>query len=303
MAMYYNAATNVGGYQLSDALRTVYSSLIMFAAQPVERFVQFSEIREELGVSPGLTMQFLKYNSLGDAQDLTELTSMAVEALVTSTVSITVAEVGHAVGVTELLLQSAFTDVMADASHALGLSFARKEDSDLRNTVLGVTNVKYGGQKGSRGAIVAADAMSTTLVKDQSECLSSLNVPKVGGEFFVDFIHPHQARDLRDDDHWVSAQEYAGSRAIFLGECGMYEDVIFIETTQMPVLTGSGSGADDVYQSVLIGDLLYGYAISLPVEMRDNGVEDFGRKHSLCYYTIYGSGLLNSSFGCRGETS
>jgi len=303
MATNYNAATDVGGYQLSDALRTVYSSLIMFAAQPVERFVQFAEIREELGVSPGLTMQFLKYNSLADAQDLTELTDMEVEALVSSTVSITVSEKGHAVGVSELLLQSAFTDVMADGAHALGLSFAKKEDSDLRNTVLGVSNVKYGGQKASRALVTTTNIMSTTLVKDGVEVLSSLNVPKVGGEFFVAFIHPHQARDLRDDDDWTSAQEYAGSRAIFLGECGMFEDTIFIETTQMPILTGSGSGADDVYQAVMIGDMLYGYAISLPVEMRDNGVQDFGRKHAIAWYSVYGSGLLNSTFGCRMETS
>jgi len=295
-------AAGVGDYQLTDAIRTVYSSLIMFAAMPVERFVQFAEIREELGVSPGLTIQFLKYNALDDAEDLVEQTDMEVEALVSSTASITVAEKGKAVGVTELLLQAAFTDVMADAAQALGLNFAKKEDSDLRDRVLQCGNVKYSDAE-SRGAIESTDYFSTTLIKDGTEALASLNVPKVGGEFWVCFIHPHQARRLRDDDDWVAANRYAGSRAIFLGECGMYEDTIFIETTQMPKLTGSGSGEADIYQGVLIGDMLYGYGISLPVEMRDAGVLDFGRKHAIAWYSIYGSGLLNSTFGCRLESA
>jgi len=308
MANAYTSAV-VGAYALTNAIRTVYSSLIMFSAQPVERFVQFAEVREELGISPGLVIQFLKYNALTDATDLTELTDMEVEPLVSSYVQITVGEKGHAVGITELLLQSSFTDVMADASVALGHNFAKKEDTDLRDVVLGVGNVQYGYDQSTppvaaagRTSLTDSHKFSTALIKDGAEVLSSANVPKVGGEFWVCFVHPHQARGLRDDSHWVSANEYAGSRAIFLGECGMYEDTVFIETTQMPILTGSGSGGDNVYQAVMIGDMLYGYAISMPVELRDNGVQDFGRKHALAWYSIYGAALLNSDFGCRLET-
>jgi N4-gp56 family major capsid protein len=300
--------TSVGGtYALTDAIRTVYSSLIMLSAQPVMRFSQFAEIRQELGVSPGLTIQFLKYANLSDASDLTEETDMTVESLVSSTVSVTVTEKGHAVGITEKLLQSAFTDVMADASQMLGINYARKEDTDLRDVVLGVTNTEYGYNGTSaataRAEITSDHVFTTSLVKDGAEVLASSDVPKVGGEFWVCFIHPHQARKLRDDTYWRSANEYAGSRAIFLGECGMYEDTIFIETTQIPTLTGSGSGGANVYRGVMFGDMLYALAISLPVELRDNGVQDFGRKHSLAWYSIFGSGLLNSTYGCVLETA
>ena len=40
-----------------------------------------------------------------------------------------------------------------------------------------------------------------------------------------------------------------------------------------------------------------------PVEMRDNGVEDFGRKHSLAWYTIMGCGLVQEERVVRGESS
>lgn len=311
MATLYSTvgADSGDGVQLSNVIRTVYSSLIMFAAQPVERFAQFAEVREELGIVPGKTIQFLKYSGLSDAEDLAETTDMTVENLSTSTCSITVTEKGKAVGVSEYLLQTAFTDVMADASALLGHNFGKKEDTDLRDTVLACGNVKYAWTAGTDGAaadgrssLIATDVFDTRLIKDSVELLNTNDAPKVGGEFWVCFIHPHQARGLRDDSAWISANQYAGSRPIFLGECGMYEDVIFIETTQMPILTGSGSGSANVYQGLMFGDMAYGYAVSLPVELRDNGVQDFNRKHALAWYSIYGSAILQDDFLVRLET-
>ena len=59
----------------------------------------------------------------------------------------------------------------------------------------------------------------------------------------------------------------------------------------------------DVYQAVLFGDAYYGIAWSLPVELRDNGTEDFGRKRSLAWYAIFGVGLLHNDYGVVIETA
>ena len=50
--------------------------------------------------------------------------------------------------------------------------------------------------------------------------------------------------------------------------------------------------ADVLYNAVLFGDNAVGNAISLPVEMRDNGITDFGREHGLAWYSIWGTGRL-----------
>ena len=42
----------------------------------------------------------------------------------------------------------------------------------------------------------------------------------------------------------------------------------------------------------MIGDNAFGHAISLPVELRDGGVLDFGREHALAWYSIYGFGAI-----------
>ncbi|MEU5425180.1 hypothetical protein AB0H73_06180 [Streptomyces olivoreticuli] len=52
------------------------------------------------------------------------------------------------------------------------------------------------------------------------------------------------------------------------------DDVIFVETTQVKQIQNAASKI--VYQSSLIGDNSFGHAISLPVELRDGGVLDFG---------------------------
>ena len=45
----------------------------------------------------------------------------------------------------------------------------------------------------------------------------------------------------------------------------------------------------------MLGDNAFGHAISLPVELRDGGVLDFGREHALAWYSIWGFGLITDS--------
>ena len=50
--------------------------------------------------------------------------------------------------------------------------------------------------------------------------------------------------------------------------------------------------ANPLYRALVIGDNAAGHAISLPVELRDGGVLDFGREHALAWYSIFGLGLI-----------
>jgi N4-gp56 family major capsid protein len=56
--------------------------------------------------------------------------------------------------------------------------------------------------------------------------------------------------------------------------------------------TGSGAG---VFEAIMLGDNAFGHAISLPVELRDGGVLDFGREHALAWYSIWGWGVITDS--------
>lgn len=320
------AAVN-GGTPFTDAVRTVYSKEIEFKALPVMRFFQFATVKTELGVEPGLTISMLTYDNLTMGGALTENTKLTTQALSGSTKQITVKEYGNAVSVSELLVQSSFDDIMASATTLLGRDYAMVLDCELRDTALTGTNVVYATKKD--GTVVtkrldldATSIMKVSTVKDAIEILSTNNAPKaVGGNYWICFVHPHQSRGLRDDPAWINASNYGAPEQLFTGEIGRIDDCRFIETTLMSngaaavgdpaykadlvkgAASGAGNLAVNVYKAVVFGDAYFGIATSLPVELRDNGVEDFGRTRSLAWYSIFGVGKLHDQYGVVVETA
>ena len=280
---------------LSQAVLTVYSKDIMFHAQPVLRYAQFATKKTELGVTPGLKITFMRYNNLDLGGALEEDTPMGTQALTASQVHIEVKEYGNAVKVSELLLQSSFDDVLASGARLLGLDYAKVVDIMFRDVVLASPNVYYAGDVADREALAdnsdGKAEFNSAVIQDAVEILETKNVRKFNGDAFICFIHPHQARTLKDDPDFKNAKDYG---AIYAGEIGRVDDVIFISTTQQPVIEVTPSEGDDfkVYQAVMFGDNAYGWAEALPVEMRDGGIEDFGRSHSLAWYSIMGAGII-----------
>ena len=317
------AVTNSGNnVQLTNAVRVVYSKEIEYKALPVMRFLQFANVKTELGVQPGLTIQMLTYDNLKLGGSLVEGTNMQTQALSSSMKSITVEEYGNAVGVSELLLQSSFDDIMAHATNLLSRDYALVVDCELRDTALSGTNVIYartkdGAKVEARENLTEDCLLSVATIKDGVEILATNNAPKYNGTNWICFVHPHQSRGLRDDRAWIEASHYGKPEQLFTGEIGRIDDVIFIETTLMcngaasehdpayksELKKGEGSNQTHVYQSVLFGDKFYAIAFGLPVELRDNGIEDFGRKHGLAWYSIFGTGLLHDEYGVVIETA
>lgn len=327
MKKVYADTMNTTTSPFTDLVRTVYSKEIEFKALPNMRFYQFATVKTELDVEPGLTISMLVYDNLNLGGALTEGTNMVTQALTGSTKQLTVTEYGNAVSVSEKLVQSSFDDIMASATTLLGRDYALVMDCELRDVALSGTNVVYA--KKSDGTVVKARkdlddtcTMKVSSIKDAIEILATNNAPKaVEGAYWLCFVHPHQSRCLRDDPAWINASNYGKPDQLFTGEIGRIDDCRFIETSLMcngavatsdhgydPALKkGAGEteakNAVNVYQAVLFGDAYYGLAISLPVELRDNGVEDFGRKRSLAWYSIFGCGKLHDEYGVVIETA
>ena len=339
---------------LNQAIQTIWSKEILFQAMPILRFEQFAVKKTELGVAPGLRVNFLRYKNFAvDPSPLTEGVRMTTNALTAEQIAITVAEHGYAVAVSELLLNSSFDDVMASASRLLGRHMAQYLDVQARNTLSAATSAVFGYDRsgitggaftnydeGTPGAAIAdLDGnfkLTTGAIKDAALTLAGKNIPRLG-ETYVQFVHPKQSRDLRSNPEFIEVTKYAAPGNFMLGEIGRLYDVVFIETTQVkklavnagyttsslvgapsdqttvPVLSNTGRGqggnpenlteatgyftnatgnAAEVYESIMIGDNAFGHAISLPVELRDGGVLDFGREHALAWYAIWGLGVI-----------
>ena len=340
---------------LSQAIQTIWSKEILFQAMPILRFEQFAVKKTELGVAPGLRVNFLRYKNFAvDPTPLTEGVRMTTNALTAEQIAITVAEHGYAVAVSELLLNASFDDVMASASRLLGRQMAQYLDVQARNTLSAATSAVFGYDRSTvqgvndwynEGTVATQMSdldgnykLSTGAVKDAALTLAGKNIPRLG-ETYVQFVHPKQSRDIRSNPEFIEVTKYAAPGNFMLGEIGRLYDVVFIETTQVKKLavnaayttstavgvpadqysvpvkantapgsggnpesadftaekgyltTATGNGAE-VYESIMIGDNAFGHAISLPVELRDGGVLDFGREHALAWYAIWGLGVI-----------
>ncbi len=339
--------------QLTQAIQQIWSKEILFQAMPILRFEQFAVKKTELGVAPGLQINFLRYNNLGFASALVEGVRMQTNALTAQQFSITVSEHGYALAVSELLLNASFDDVMASASRLLGRNMALYLDKLSRDTLYGATSKIYGedrtnmlsitngtgtfnqyayGTLGtSRASMTGNFHLTPRTVKDAVETLSTKNIPRLG-ETYVAFVHPHQSRRLRDTAEFIEVTKYAAPGNFMLGEIGRLYDTVFIETTQVrrvpngagtnytadtavanpvPAPGGgyvtpdefTGNGSADRYDAIFIGDNAFGHAISLPVELRDGGILDFGREHALAWYSIFGLGLITDQAVVVAETN
>jgi N4-gp56 family major capsid protein len=298
-----SAAVSGGGYvAIPEAVRDFYSREVLFFAQPRLKFLQFAKVKEDLTAVRGKSIVFTKYGNLDGGGELDENQAVNTEGLTTSEIVIPVKEHGNSVEVTEYLLNTSLLDVLGDTSRLLASNMAKILDIQFRDAVLLTTNVVFGNQKADATALADGDGLTTGTVKDAVETLAANNAPRVQGEYYVCMAHPHQLRQLRDDSAWINANTYLGRRQLYLGEVGMYEGVVFIETTQMPKMDTAtteakyaGFAATNGYEAVIFGENAYAWAVALPVEMRDDGVKELGRKHRIGWYGIWGSGIIEES--------
>jgi N4-gp56 family major capsid protein len=391
----YGVSPSSGSTLLSPAIQTIWSKEILFQAMPVLRFEQFAVKKTELGVMPGLTVNFMRYNNLPiPSGPLVEGIRMKTYGISAQQYRITVAEQGFAVAISELLLNASFDDVMASASRLLGRNMAQYMDSEARTSIQSASSAVYGYKKPttitsgygiyekgtqangvttgttplSGGTVADPFAFTPAAVKDAVLELSSKNIPRLG-ETYVCFIHPAQSRQIRDTPEFMEVTKYAAPGNFMLGEIGRLYDVVFIETTQIdaaiepppkvletyadqtslldfrtatelgalgavgdpepdyvdpgypsgnagavpeanmlpgttatpgwdarwPASYDGIAGSVQHFEALMLGDNAFGHAISLPVELRDGGVLDFGREHALAWYSIWGFGLITDS--------
>jgi N4-gp56 family major capsid protein len=322
----------------------IYSIQALHEARGVMMYEAFANRRLDLTAGPGQTIKFVTYADITRGGQLTEGTSLSTKSISSSVKSISVTEWGNAISVSEKALQLSFDELMTESAMLLGRDYAITRDLYLRDQLVsGFSNTIYAGGNSAQANVAADDIMTVEDVHNAVLELQTNNVPKFNNDYYVCFVHPRQASYLRRDTQWVNANHYKNeARAIFKGEIGRYEDVIFIASTnqgngaagslgsqgadnaaaqvQAALLqntapgyellldgnathgagdstAGGGSAGIDLYRATMFGDQAYALADALPVELRDNGVEDFGRQHSLAWYSIFGAGVLNESHG------
>lgn len=187
------------------------------------------------------------------------------EQLITKDFSVTVNLIRNAVrlhgSLTEQKTQIALRTAAKDA---LKVWLAEKNEKDTFAALTAsptTGRVIYAGKRTSEATVTATDVFTTDIIS-AARRKAMLATPKIrpvnvkGKNYYVMVIDSYQARDLKNDEKWLAAQQHANLRGednpIFTGALGVYDGVILHEHENV-VRTATGASGAYVGHALLLG--------------------------------------------------
>jgi len=277
----------------------IYSRELIMEQIPRLHFRRFVVEKMEAGLQPGKRIKFISLDELPDGGELPdEDVPIPKNKISGGEVFITLKEFGNAAEFSRKAENFSIRDLMQDATTLLGRDFAKTQDRDLRDAHLSTLNkwfsIAAGATGGSTGVVAANfDSVSLAGIVERAH---DLNLPKMErgtDQFYVFVGTPHQIRTMRESPGWLDARRYVDPTDQMNGEAGRLNDVVFLQTTQMPILVGAGASSADVHRGILIGMNAVGLGESIPMELIPDPIEDFGRKQAIAWYSIWGASIVN----------
>lgn len=231
------------GYTLDPGLKEYYDTDLLENSRDKRYFAQFG-LRQALPKNKGKTMEWRKWDTLPPAmRALQEGVAPHGRKLGETYVRKTITQHGDFVRKSDVLDLHFVDDVGLAATEELGSAAAQTQDLLIRNELLTGTNVMVADEVTSSG--VTANTLrwklkgKAYLTSDMvAQCVTKLEadkVPELDGRYYVCVIHPYCAYDIRRDEDWVKAHEYAAVEEIFNGEIGELHNCRFIKTTNAKV--------------------------------------------------------------------
>ncbi|MCI6225802.1 MAG: N4-gp56 family major capsid protein [Clostridiales bacterium] len=244
--MFADANTQTTG-GLSAEMKTYYGMELLENAKPQLVHNQFAATKP-LPVGGGKTVEWRKFGSFDKAlTPLTEGVTPDGSGISVSYITKELAQYGDYTTVSDMLDLTAIDDVVLEITDRHGNNMGLTLDTVTRNEIQQGNQVIYapvlnaeGTQTAvtSRTALTPACKMTSELVAKAATQLKKMNAPTFDGKY-VCIIHPSVAFDLRQDEAWIAAHQYAAATELFSGEIGELHGVRFIENTVAPILGGS----------------------------------------------------------------
>ena len=195
----------------------------------------------------GKTVEWRKFGSFDKAlTPLTEGVTPDGSGISVSYITKELAQYGDYTTVSDMLDLTAIDDVVLEITDRHGNNMGLTLDTVTRNEIQQGNQVIYapvlnaeGTQTAvtSRTALTPACKMTSELVAKAATQLKKMNAPTFDGKY-VCIIHPSVAFDLRQDEAWIAAHQYAAATELFSGEIGELHGVRFVETTEAKIFCG-----------------------------------------------------------------
>ena len=249
--MFADANTQTTG-GLSAEMKTYYGMELLENAKPQLVHNQFAATKP-LPVGGGKTVEWRKFGSFDKAlTPLTEGVTPDGSGISVSYITKELAQYGDYTTVSDMLDLTAIDDVVLEITDRHGNNMGLTLDTVTRNEIQQGNQVIYapvlnadGTQTAvtSRTALTPACKMTSELVAKAATQLKKMNAPTFDGKY-VCIIHPSVAFDLRQDEAWIAAHQYAAATELFSGEIGELHGVRFVETTEAKIYRGGDLAKD-----------------------------------------------------------
>ena len=292
---------SMGGYMYSETL----SKVLRMSVQPLVKFRQFADVKDAAVQSKGKGDAF-HWNIYSDvaAQGTTilETNTMPETNFTITQGTMTITEYGNSVPYTGKLDDLSIHPVKEiigkvlknDAKKAFDIA----AEAQFKLTPLYV--VPTGGTSTSavtlttNGTATATNnvAMGKDHIKAIVDLMKERNIPAYMADDYVSLAHPTTFRKLKNDLEAVHQYTDAGFQMILNGEIGRYENVRFVEQTNIAKAGFSSAQSNWAY---FFGADTVAEGIAVPEEMRGKIPGDYGRSRGVAWYYIGGFGLVQTA--------
>ena len=260
-----------GGDDLSPLNKTFYDTELLDNARDQLIFAQLGR-KQALPKNHGRTVEWRKWNTLGRVGQLTEAVIPTGKKLGMTAITVSLAQYGDYVAISDLLITHAIDDAVLGATEELGAAAGLTNDELVRNVLLAGTNIifadayngtTYVSTPTTEAALQTALASYTVNLTPKviSKAVTNLKkgakMLKYSGQYYVAVVHPDVAEDLRNDPAWIEAHKYMAAEEIFNGEIGRMHGVRFVESNLAPVIK-SGTQTYATYKTMFFAKDAFG---------------------------------------------
>lgn len=308
------AVNSLGGFfyslNLSDELRQ--------ALQPTTKFRQFCDVRDAAGKNKGQTFTWdVVSNVATRGTTLTETNTMPETNFTITQATLTISEYGNSVPWSGMLEAMSKFSVREPVMKALRNDATKTIDAaahaPFKTTKLRV--VPTGGTS-TTAVTLTTDGTATLTnnvafqkghVKAIVDTMKERNIPPYRGDDYYALAWPSTYRTLKNDLESIHQYTDRGLTMIMNGEIGRYENVRFVEQTNIP----KGGAADSTTWNAFtntadpwnnaasdwiffFGEDTVAEGIAIPEEIRAKIPTDYGRSKGVAWYFLGGYGLVHT---------
>jgi N4-gp56 family major capsid protein len=303
-------------------VKAAYDRAIYTGLRPHLFADAIATVKPTMQTQPGSSVIFTINTDLASASAaIDESVDVDPATLAASQVTVTLAEYGNAVEVTENLLGVSFDYPAFDrgAAERIAWNAGVSQDDLAWIKLIAGSNVRYatGGSTTPTGrtSVEPEDVLTAHDIRRAFTDLKAANVMPFENGFYRAFLSPHVTIDIREESGsgaWRIPAEYTPSdQQIANGSIGAFEGFEFIEANRMPVFADAGSSTTltDVYPSIFVGREALAKAYAQPVvgpypsiRIRP-AVDKLLRFHSVGWYWNGGYAIFRQAAVRRVESS